>query len=70
VRHPRAPDPRAQEYVASIGNIASGPAPALYPTVEQRGAATPNDLKVRSIDAAGNEVDPGVGNGFHISVVC
>jgi hypothetical protein len=58
-------------YIASAANVADTAAPNLYATVEQRDTTTsPNDVAVRTWNAAGNPVDPGTGNGFHLAVFC
>jgi hypothetical protein len=56
-------------YIASVGSISDQTAPGLFATVEQRSGA-PNDVLLRSFDGTGGLVDPGLGNGFHVAVLC
>jgi hypothetical protein len=56
-------------YVASVGSIDDGTAPALYATVEQR-TGVPTDLRLRAFNASGGLTPPGSGNGFHVAVFC
>jgi hypothetical protein len=57
-------------YLASVGSVNNGLAPALYATVERRGPAFPNDVRLKSYDQAGSPTDPGPGSGFHVAVLC
>jgi hypothetical protein len=57
-------------YVASAGDLADSSAPPLLATVEQRNATgNPTDVVVRTFNGT-SPIDPGLGDGFHVAVIC
>jgi hypothetical protein len=63
-------DIRNCAYVATNGDTGAGVGPAGEISVEQRASDNPTDVEVRHYNSAGTQTDYGLGDGFHITVVC